>query len=65
MSHEQFPVKLSHDEIGLLLHWMYRAQASGPAASVVIRKLQDARKELRNNPANPESDPESPESPEE
>lgn len=40
-------VPLSKDELGLLLSWMYRAQASGPAASSIIRKLQDAKKQLR------------------
>ena len=47
MSHNTVPVPLSKDELGLLLHWMYRAQASGPAASAIIRKLQDAKKQLR------------------
>ena len=45
----QTPVSLTKDEIGLLLHWMYRAQASGPAASMIIKKLQDAKKELRES----------------
>jgi len=48
MSIDYVTVPLSNDEAGLLLPWMYRAQASGPAASAIIRKLQDAKKHLRN-----------------
>lgn len=47
MTNNYVAVPLDKDEIGLLLHWMYRAQASGPAASAIIRKLQNAKKELR------------------
>lgn len=47
MSNNHVAVPLNKNEIGLLLHWMYRAQASGPAASAIIRKLQDAKKQLR------------------
>ena len=42
-------VSLSYDEIQLLLHWMYRAGASGAAASQIITKLQASRKTLPDN----------------
>jgi hypothetical protein len=40
-------VSLTRNELGLILNWMYRAQASGPAASQIMRKLQEARKILK------------------
>jgi hypothetical protein len=56
MALKQTPILLSKDEVGLLLHWMYRAQASGPAASIIIRKLQDARKQLKLEALDEEKD---------
>lgn len=41
-------IELTVEEIGLLLHWMYRAGASGVAASKLITKLQDAKKILKD-----------------
>tara|TARA_B100000925_G_C21935591_1_gene442237 strand:- start:449 stop:646 length:198 start_codon:yes stop_codon:yes gene_type:complete len=42
------PVDLTDEEIGLLLNWMYRAGASGTAASKLLTKLHAARKTLKD-----------------
>ena len=47
---DETPVNLSKDEIGLLLSWMYRAQAAGPAATHLIKKFHAAKKTLLNRP---------------
>lgn len=39
-------VHLSEDEISHILQWMYRAGASGPVASHLITKLQNAKKQF-------------------
>jgi hypothetical protein len=53
---DEAPVSLSYDEIGLLLHWMYRAGASGLAASQIITKLQNTRKLLLDSDSQKQED---------
>jgi hypothetical protein len=44
---DEIPVSMTYEEISLLLQWMYRASASGLAASHMIKKLQDAKSLLK------------------